>query len=236
MNLSTWARSLQQLSILAPPLVFAVVLHEVSHGWVADRRGDHTARLLGRLTLNPLVHIDPLGTILLPLLTYLASNGAMIFGAAKPVPVNAANLRSPARDMFWVALAGPGVNLGAAALSGLLLRGAEAVLSTAQTTPAIGGGPADLVLVPVLLMLQYSVRINVLLCLFNLIPIPPLDGGRVAVAVLPSRPALALSRVEPYGFLIIFGLFLFDAQLGLLRTFLWPLVHLMTRVFLGANF
>ncbi len=227
------ARSLQELSILALPLVFAVVLHEVAHGWVADRRGDHTARFLGRLTLNPLVHIDPLGTILLPLLTYLASGGRMIFGAAKPVPVNAANLRSTKRDMFWVALAGPGVNLGAAALSGLLLRGAEAVQLAAQT-PA--GGLAGLVLVPALLMLRYSVSINVLLCLFNLIPIPPLDGGRVAVALLPPRPALALSRVEPYGFLIIFGLLLFDAQLGLLRTFLWPLVHLMTRVFLGDGF
>ena len=212
---------------MAPPLVFAVVLHEVAHGWVADRLGDKTARLLGRLTINPLAHIDPFGTVILPLLTAFGSQGTMIFGAAKPVPVNALNLRSPKRDMLWVALAGPGINLGLALASGLLLQ--------MLTVGGPAGPVADLVLVPIRLMLERSVFINVLLCVFNLIPIPPLDGGRVAVAALPAGPSAALSRVEPYGFFIILGLLFFDAQLGLLRTFVWPFVYVLVRLFLGGS-
>jgi Zn-dependent protease len=184
-----------KLSIMLVPGLMAITCHEVSHGYVANRLGDGTARSLGRLTLNPLKHLDIIGTL-------------MVFvvgiGWAKPVPVNFNNLRNPKRDMIWVAAAGPITNFVLALVSALALRGGVA-LKGAMTA----GSPMDAVLYPVLLMLAFSVYINLLLAIFNLIPVPPLDGGRVAVGLLPPRPAMTLARFEPYGMILIVVLVFF---------------------------
>ena len=165
-----------KLSVMLVPGLMAITCHEVSHGYVANRLGDSTARLLGRLTLNPLKHLDIIGT----LMVFLVG-----IGWAKPVPVNFGNLRNPKRDMIWVAAAGPITNFALALLSALALR-AGVALAGFMTA----GSQMDMVLYPVLLMLAFSVYINLLLAIFNLIPVPPLDGGRVAVGLLPPRPAL----------------------------------------------
>ncbi|MDX8401576.1 MAG: site-2 protease family protein [Mariprofundaceae bacterium] len=193
------------LSVWALPVVFAVVLHEVAHGWVADRLGDPTARLMGRLTLNPLRHVDPVGTVLIPL-ALLWLGAPFLFGYAKPVPVDFRRLRRPKRDMVWVALAGPATNFVLAALSALML--------------AVVGVLPDWFAVPLALMAQASILINLVLGIFNLIPLPPLDGGRVAVGLLPPGPARALASIEPYGFLVIVLLL----ASGLLGAWLGPLV------------
>ncbi|WP_298271247.1 site-2 protease family protein [Geobacter sp.] len=184
-----------KLSIMLVPALMAITCHEVSHGFVADRLGDRTARLMGRLTLNPLRHIDIFGT----LMVFIVG-----IGWAKPVPVNFNNLRNPKRDMIWVAGAGPVTNLTLATLSGLLLRG---VAGFGASLP--DGSAIQTFLDPVTLMLAFSVYINLLLAIFNLIPLPPLDGGRVAVGLLPYRQAQALARVEPYGMIIIILLVFF---------------------------
>jgi len=184
-----------KLSIMLVPGLMAITCHEVSHGYVADRLGDSTARYLGRLTLNPLKHLDIIGTLMVFVIG---------IGWAKPVPVNFNNLRNPKRDMIWVAAAGPITNFTLAFLSALGLRGGVA-LAGAMTA----GSPMDTVLYPVLLMLAFSVYINLLLAIFNLIPVPPLDGGRVAVGLLPSGPALTLARFEPYGMILIVVLVFF---------------------------
>ncbi len=198
----------QSISIWALPVVLAVVLHEVAHGWVADRLGDNTARFMGRLTLNPLKHIDPLGTVLIPLLL-LISGSPFLFGYAKPVPVDVRKLRNPKRDMIWVAAAGPVTNLLLALFSALLLavtvRMPESIFWIAQ---------------PLALMCQASIMINFVLFIFNLLPLPPLDGGRVAVGLLPGPMAYQLARLEPYGFLIIVALLIF----GVLQKVIGPLV------------
>ncbi|MDQ6972345.1 MAG: site-2 protease family protein [Mariprofundaceae bacterium] len=185
---------LHGISIWALPVMLAIVLHEVAHGWVADKLGDDTARWMGRLTLNPLKHIDPIGTVLVPILLLVAGS-PFIFGYAKPVPVNFRKLRRPKQDMVWVALAGPVTNvLLAIASAGLLA--------------AVAALPGSMVWLtqPVALMCQASILINLVLCIFNLIPLPPLDGGRVAVGLLPGRLSYQLSRLEPFGFFIIIGL------------------------------
>ena len=184
-----------KLSIMLVPGMLAITCHEVSHGYIAWRYGDPTARMLGRLTLNPLKHIDIVGTL-------------MIFfigiGWAKPVPVVYENLRNPKRDMIWVAAAGPITNLILATISAMLLRGIVAFGS-----PAALGTPLDMVVEPLVLMLAFSVYINLLLAIFNMIPLPPLDGGRVMTGLLPYRQANALARLEPYGMIIIIVLVFF---------------------------
>lgn len=184
-----------KLSIMLVPGMLAIVCHEVSHGYVAWRFGDPTARMLGRLTLNPLKHIDIIGTL-------------MIFfigiGWAKPVPVVFENLRNPKRDMIWVAAAGPVTNLILAVISALMLRGLVSF-----GNPAVSGSPLAMLVEPLVLMLAFSVYINLLLAIFNMIPLPPLDGGRVLVGLLPYRQAVALSRIEPYGMIIIIALVFF---------------------------
>jgi len=189
------------ISIWALPVLFAVVLHEVAHGWVADRLGDNTARFMGRLTLNPLKHIDPFGTVLIPLLL-IVSGSPFLFGYAKPVPIDVRKLNNPKRDMIWVAAAGPVTNLLLALVSALILfvavRLPDAFVWFAQ---------------PIAMMCQASIIINFVLFIFNLIPLPPLDGGRVAVGLLPGPMAYQLSRMEPYGFLIVVVL-LFSGILG----------------------
>ena len=184
-----------KLSIMLVPGLMAITCHEVSHGYIADRLGDSTARSLGRLTLNPIKHLDIIGTL-------------MVFvvgiGWAKPVPVNFNNLRNPKRDMIWVAAAGPITNFTLALLSALCLRGGVVLAGTLSA-----GSPMNTVFEPVLLMLAFSVYINLLLAIFNLIPVPPLDGGRVAVGLLPARLALPLARFEPYGMILIVVLVFF---------------------------
>jgi len=188
---------IQQISISALPILLAVILHEVAHGWVANRRGDPTARMMGRLTLNPLSHIDPVGTILIPIFLLIATKGGFVFGWAKPVPVNFMNLRRPKEDMVWVAGAGPATNLLLAAACGLLFRLMVTINPGLILHLRPGGGPsgwndpAAIVLVPLLLMLLEAVKWNVVLAVFNMIPIPPLDGGRVMVGLLPDRQSAA---------------------------------------------
>jgi Zn-dependent protease len=196
-----------KLSVMLVPGLMAITCHEVSHGYVADRLGDSTARHLGRLTLNPLKHLDIIGT----LMVFLVG-----IGWAKPVPVNFGNLRNPKRDMIWVAAAGPITNFTLAFLSALALRAGVAFAGFMTA-----GSQMDMVLYPVLLMLAFSVYINLLLALFNLIPVPPLDGGRVAVGLLPPGPAMTLARLEPYGMILIIVLVFFT---NIFSTFLLPLV------------
>lgn len=185
---------LAKISIMLVPALLAVTLHEVSHGWIADRFGDPTARLLGRLTLNPLRHLDPFGTLALLFFG---------FGWARPVPVNFSNLREPRRDMIWVALAGPVTNFTLAIVCALLLR----VL--APLAEGAGGGGLLPLLEPLLLMAGFGLYINVILAVFNLLPVPPLDGGRVLVGLLPPRQAAVVARMEPFGFLVILFLIFF---------------------------
>jgi len=220
---------LHTISYMALPLLLAMVFHEYAHGWVADRYGDSTARLEGRLTLNPAAHIDPFGTIVLPLLCLIFPSGILL-GYAKPVPVNAWNLRNPRRDMALVAAAGPGMNLmlaiaSALALSAILALDPSVADSVSARGPGVRRDLLGMILVPLAWMCWYSVIINVVLMVFNLIPIPPLDGGRIMVSLLPPSQAEALSRLEPYGMLIIFFLVIADPQIHLFGMVMGSLVN-----------
>ena len=196
----------QKMAAIVLPLIFAVTLHEAAHGWVADKLGDSTARQLGRITVNPLRHIDWFGTILLPMLM-MAFTG-FLFGWAKPVPVNMSRLRNPRRDMVWVALAGPGANVLMAILWSLLLLLADSSLI-----------PGALAL-PLAAMAVAGIFINLILMALNLLPILPLDGGRVLAGVLPAALARLYARIEPFGFFIIVGLLV----AGLLGKVLTPVI------------
>ncbi|MGF1547415.1 MAG: site-2 protease family protein [Thiotrichales bacterium] len=189
------------LSVAALPLIFAITLHEAAHGWVANRLGDPTAKQLGRLTANPIPHIDPIGTVLVPL-AMLALSG-FIFGWAKPVPVNIRNFRDPRKDMALVAVAGPVSNLLMALFWGLIWK-AGILMS---------GGDFAWFAEPMQLMGRIGMFLNLILMVLNLLPLPPLDGGRVLSWLVPTRWALALDRIEPYGIFIL---------LGLLFLGLWP--------------
>jgi len=213
---------LHTISYMGLPLLFAMVLHEYAHGWTADKCGDHTAKLQGRLTMNPLAHIDPFGTILVPLICLLLPGGFFI-GWAKPVPIDPRNMYNPRRDMALTAAAGPGMNLLLAVASALflaLLVTLEPTLSLQQQadTDPSSSLMTTLVLRPIAIMALYSVIINVLLALFNLIPIPPLDGGRILTCLFPAKPAMALMRMEPYGMMILVGLIVFDKELRVIHT------------------
>lgn len=201
--------SLPQLVIISVlPVLFAITVHEVAHGWIAQYLGDPTAQRLGRVTLNPIKHIDPLGTILVPaalLLVIAITKSGFLFGWAKPVPVTWENLRHPKRDMVIVAAAGPAANLLMAVLWGALAKIATVL------PPAI-----SVLSEPMFFMGLVGILINVLLMVFNLLPLPPLDGGRVAVGLLPNRMAWHLSRVEPFGFMILLTL--------MITGFLWVII------------
>jgi len=215
---------LYAVSYKALPLLFAIVLHEYAHGWVADKCGDSTARRLGRLTVNPLAHIDPFGTIIVPLICLLLP-GSFLLGWAKPVPVDPRNMRQPRRDMALVAAAGPGMNfllaVGSAVVLAWIVSINPSLLSMDSGDAALDEETswATLMLLPLAVMAFYSVLVNVFLGIFNLMPIPPLDGGRIMVSVLPPQPALALARLEPYGMMILVGLLVFDRELRIIHTF-----------------
>jgi len=201
------------LSILlfAPTMLFALTFHEYAHGWVANRLGDPTAKLLGRLSLNPLVHIDLFGTILLPLLLII-SRAPFVFGWAKPVPIDPYNLQHPRKDMIWVGLAGPTANFILAFLAGMAIR----LLGLL----GIGfGGPVDFIL----LILACFVLINLIFAAFNLIPIPPLDGSRILAGILPLSWALPYIRLERYGMMILILLFVLGK----------PVIQAFVGVFVG---
>ena len=204
---------IQKIAVFALPVIFAITLHEAAHGYVARYFGDMTAASQGRITANPIKHIDLIGTILVPLLILVTSKllggGAILFGWAKPVPVNFANLRRPKQDMLWVAAAGPGMNLVMAVFWALVI----------QFGHALGSGFAT---APMMLMGAAGVFINVILMALNLLPLPPLDGGRIAVSLLPMRQAIQFSRIEPYGFFILLAL-LFT---GILGAILWPIISI----------
>jgi Zn-dependent protease len=210
--------TVRQITIWALPVLVAIIFHEVAHGWVAFRLGDPTAARMGRLTLNPISHIDPFGTVLLPLLLIVVG-APFLFGYAKPVPVNFYNLNHPKRDMIWVALAGPVTNILLAVTSVYVLKFAASAGSSLLTLPAF-------VLTPLALMAQSSININVMLAAFNLLPIPPLDGGRVLVGLLPEPYASTVARIEPYGFLIIVLLLMTHT----LDIFIGPVVHFLFRL------
>ena len=198
-----------RVSVMLIPALLAVMIHEVAHGCVAQKLGDPTARLLGRLTLNPFKHLDLLGTLALLFFG---------FGWAKPVPVNPRNLTSPKRDMIWVALAGPVSNLLLAGLSALVLHG---MMLGARWGGLSATSPLLFVFRPVLFMVAFSLFINVNLAIFNLVPILPLDGGRILAGLLPDRQAEALSKLEPYGFLVIILLISFTSFYSVA---LWPII------------
>ncbi|HSR02455.1 MAG TPA: site-2 protease family protein [Methylophilaceae bacterium] len=203
----------QKIAVSAIPIIFAITVHEASHGYAAKYFGDLTAERMGRITLNPLKHIDPIGTILLPALTLML--GGVLFGWAKPVPVNFAGLRNPKKDMLWVAAAGPASNFVMAIFWVL-------VLKYAQLAP-------DYAAYFLLEMSKVGIMINLVLMVLNLLPLPPLDGGRIAVSLLPMSLAVKLSRLEQYGFIILIVL-LFTGVLGRI---ILPIINFFGQLILG---
>ena len=202
---------IQTILIYALPVLFAITVHEAAHGYAARHFGDNTAYMMGRITLNPAKHIDPVGTILMPLLLYFSTSGAFLFGYAKPVPVNFGNLRKPKQQMVWVALAGPASNFVQAVAWGVVL------------ITMVGMGVDERFFIE---MARAGVLVNLVMWAFNLFPLPPLDGGRILVGLLPMRQAVAVSRVEPYGFFIVLALVVSGVVGGL---WLRPLMGLTSK-------
>ncbi|MDA8173474.1 MAG: site-2 protease family protein [Nitrospiraceae bacterium] len=190
--------TLRLVAVSVIPILLAITLHEVAHGYVAYKLGDNTAKFRGRLTLNPLAHIDPFGTIIFPLILYVATSGRFVWGWAKPVPINPYNFKNPRKGMAISAIAGPCTNFILAVVSAVLLVYAL-IPAGGLASPAVAGS----VLQPVAEMLKKSVLVNVILAAFNLIPIPPLDGGRVLAGILPTRQAYAVEKLERFGFIIV---------------------------------
>jgi Zn-dependent protease len=207
----------QQIAAWLLPVLLAITVHEASHGLVAKRFGDRTAQMLGRLTLNPLKHIDPVGTILVPALMLLLPGG-FVFGWAKPVPVDWRNFKRPKQDMAWVAAAGP--------VSNLIMAFGWALLARA----ALGMGAHSWFALPLLFMGVAGIFINTILMVLNLLPLPPLDGGRVLTGILPGRYAYQVARIEPYGFWILIALLL----TGLLGRVLWPFIRFFLDLLAGV--
>lgn len=206
---------IQRTLLIAPPVLLALTVHEFSHAFVADKMGDPTARMLGRVTLNPLKHLDPLGTIAL-----FASG---MFGWAKPVPINPRNFRDISKGLLWVALAGPLSNILLAVLFAALFRLSDAYGSALALS-------APNVFRPIFIMMEASIVINISLAVFNLIPVPPLDGSKVLSSLLPADKAFQFSRIEPYGFMILFLLIL----TGAINWFVSPVVYLAAGLLVGG--
>ena len=211
---------IQKIAIITPPFLIAITFHELAHGWVAYRLGDPTARLAGRLTLNPLKHLDPFGTLAIII--------TQMIGWAKPVPVNPYNLRNPKKDMALVAVAGPGMNLTIAILSGLLYHLLISMLSKGSYFPH--GEAVAYYMYPLLLMIRANIQINVALAIFNIIPIPPLDGGRILAGLLPREQAEAYSRIEPYGFIILLALIFSDVIGRVIGPVIFAIVSVILRI------
>ncbi len=190
---------------------FAVIIHEYAHGWVAWKLGDSTARFMGRLTLNPLAHIDPVGTIFLPLVLII-THSPVLFGWAKPVPVDFFNLNNPKRDMIWVGLAGPAANIIFAIALSLLLK--IPLLTASHLAVSV---------------ITTAIMANLVLAVFNLLPIPPLDGSRIAMGLLPYNLGAEYAKMEPYGFIIIFALL----WIGFINTIIWPIVIFLANLLVG---
>jgi Zn-dependent protease len=211
----------RQIIVSAFPILIAITFHELSHGFVANKLGDPTAKMMGRLTLNPIAHIDLIGTVLMPLMLIIFTNGQFVFGYAKPVPINPMNFKNPKRDMAISAAAGPITNLLLAILSMLILR--LLIIPLAALFPE---SLSVTVVEPLIMIFKSSVIINVILAVFNMIPIPPLDGGRVLTGFLPYKHAVSFSRIEPFGFIIV----IFLIATGIANYFVLPLVNFFLRM------
>lgn len=206
---------IQKIAIYALPVIFAITVHEAAHGYAARYFGDMTAHFAGRISLNPIKHIDPIGTILVPALMMMV--GGILFGWAKPVPVDFSRLRNPKRDMLWVAAAGPASNFVMAILWVFALK--------------FAGGLPTYIGVPLELMAQAGVMINVVLMVLNLLPLPPLDGGRIAVSLLPHDLAYRYARVERYGFIILIALLFTGVLSKILEPFIFGVISLISWLF-----
>jgi len=210
------ARIIRDIALLAPPILIAITFHELAHGLVADRLGDPTARLAGRLTINPIKHLDPIGTLVFVF--------TRMIGWAKPVPVNPYNLKDPKRDMIWISLAGPAANMIIAVISAIVFK----MLSVITVSPDSIFG--EKVFIPLAIMVQLCVVLNIGLAVFNLLPIPPLDGSKILMGLLPYRQAVAYSRLEPYGFLILIALIFFRIT----DYIIFPIIILLRNLLLGG--
>lgn len=218
MDISLIAR---QIIISAFPILIAIVFHELSHGFVANKLGDPTARMMGRLTLNPIAHIDPIGTVVMPLMLIILTHGQFVFGYAKPVPINPINFKNPKRDMAISAAAGPVTNILLAVLSILILK-----LVLVPISSILPEAVSSTVMAPLTMIFQSSAVVNVVLAVFNMIPIPPLDGGRVLTGFLSHKQAVSFSRIEPFGFLIV----LFLIVTGIANYFIMPIIAFFLRI------
>lgn len=212
----------RQLIISAIPILIAITFHEVSHGYVAHKLGDPTAKMLGRLTLNPIVHIDLFGTVIMPILLFVLTDGRFVFGYAKPVPINPMNFKNPRQGMAISAAAGPVTNILLAFISFIILK--FILLPLAAVSPETVG---ETIFKPLFMIVNASIVMNVVLASFNMIPIPPLDGGRVLAGLLPSRHAISFSKIEPFGFLIVLVLI----YTGIANLIIMPFISFFLRLF-----
>lgn len=207
---------IQRIVVSILPILIAITFHEVAHGFIANKLGDPTAKVMGRLTLNPIAHIDLIGTIIMPLALFVLTQGQFIFGYAKPVPINPMNFKNPKKDMAISAAAGPVMNLIIASLSLII---SEIIARAAAPSASVG----ITVMEPLRQMFEMSFEINVILAAINLLPIPPLDGGRILVGILPHEQAVSYSRIEPFGFIIVIILYM----TGIAGYFIIPLIHII---------